>query len=402
MSVLKREEGERGEKEREIGDPSMIDTGKVEAPAKGGLPKRYENQAWAWLLPGNHWPIPVLAGGAFFLDLLVPPSLSARLLSLLLTSGLLLAFAVSDFRRVMEAESQVRYLARRWLGLSVLGLLFLFSGAKAVTLARIVGNPQQAVALTPAYDLYTTTVLIAIALKLLTQVEWVSALLERLHLRPAQTVALSFVSAAIVGALLLSLPQAVRELAEVSFLDALFTATSAVCVTGLVVKDIGRDYTLFGQATILVLIQLGGLGIMTYSALLSLLARASTDREKKILELVGATKAISIEAEMGKRLARALVAPSVLEYIELSEGYSMIQWEVDDRFVGKSLAEVGLRSKWGLNLVGTRQRTATASKEGKPQVMERMELVPRPDYVFQKGDVLVLVGQQKNLESFTR
>jgi len=274
MSVLKREEGERGEKEREIGDPSMTDTGKVEAPAKGGLPKRYENQAWAWLLPGNHWPIPVLAGGAFFLDLLVPPSLSARLLSLLLTSGLLLAFAVSDFRRVMEAEYQVRYLARRWLGLSVLGLLFLFSGAKAVTLARIVGNPQQAVALTPAYDLYTTTVLIAIALKLLTQVEWVSALLERLHLRPAQTVALSFVFAAIVGALLLSLPQAVRELAEVSFLDALFTATSAVCVTGLVVKDIGRDYTLFGQATILVLIQLGGLGIMTYSALLSLLARA--------------------------------------------------------------------------------------------------------------------------------
>jgi len=155
---------------------------------------------------------------------------------------------------------------------------------------------------------------------------------------------------------------------------------------------IGEDF----EASVLTTAVLKELGVK------EIIARASTDREKKILELVGATKAISIEAEMGKRLARALVAPSVLEYIELSEGYSMIQWEVDDRFVGKSLAEVGLRSKWGLNLVGTRQRVATASKEGKPQVVERMELVPRPDYVFQKGDVLVLVGQQKDLESFTR
>lgn len=155
---------------------------------------------------------------------------------------------------------------------------------------------------------------------------------------------------------------------------------------------IGEDF----EASVLTTAILKELGVK------EIIARASTDREKKILELVGATKAISIEAEMGKRLARALVAPSVLEYIELSEGYSMIQWEVDDRFVGKSLAEVGLRSKWGLNLVGTRQRVATASKEGKPQVVERMELVPRPDYVFQKGDVLVLVGQQKDLESFTR
>lgn len=155
---------------------------------------------------------------------------------------------------------------------------------------------------------------------------------------------------------------------------------------------IGEDF----EASVLTTAILKELGVK------EIIARASTDREKKILELVGATKAISIEAEMGKQLARALVAPSVLEYIELSEGYSMIQWEVDDRFVGKSLAEAGLLSKWGLNLVGTRQRVATGSKEGKPQVVERMELVPRPDYVFQKGDVLVLVGQQKDLESFTK
>ncbi len=155
---------------------------------------------------------------------------------------------------------------------------------------------------------------------------------------------------------------------------------------------IGEDF----EASVLTTAVLKELGVKEITA------RANTEREKKILELVGATRVIFIEAEMGKRLARALVAPSVLEHVELSEGYSMIQWEVDDRFIGKSLAEVGLRSKWGLNLIGIRQRVATASKEGKAQIVERMEPVPRPDYVFQKGDVLVLVGQQKDLESFTK
>ena len=55
--------------------------------------------------------------------------------------------------------------------------------------------------------------------------------------------------------------------AGVSPLDALFTATSAVCVTGLIVCDTGQDFSRFGQTVILVLIQIGGLGIMTFAAL---------------------------------------------------------------------------------------------------------------------------------------
>ncbi len=65
-------------------------------------------------------------------------------------------------------------------------------------------------------------------------------------------------------------------------------------------------------------------------------------------------------------------------------------------------AEARLLSQWGLNLIGIKQKVEVPSKEGELQVLERMELVPRPDYVFQKGDVLVLVGQEKDLEAFTR
>jgi trk system potassium uptake protein TrkH len=76
----------------------------------------------------------------------------------------------------------------------------------------------------------------------------------------------SFAGIIILGTLLLNLSIAHRP-GKVSLLDALFTATSAVCVTGLATVDTGKDFTLFGQLVILTLIQLGGLGIMTFGAL---------------------------------------------------------------------------------------------------------------------------------------
>lgn len=85
------------------------------------------------------------------------------------------------------------------------------------------------------------------------------------RMRPEAIVLLSFASAIAIGALLLWLP--VSHNGIVSFSDALFTATSAVCVTGLIVVDTGRDFTVFGQCVILLLIELGGLGVMTFAAL---------------------------------------------------------------------------------------------------------------------------------------
>ncbi len=84
--------------------------------------------------------------------------------------------------------------------------------------------------------------------------------------RPEGLLAVTFGVLIIAGWILLALPVA-HVSGSVSPLDALFTATSAVCVTGLVVVDTGNDFTLFGQVVILVLIQLGGLGIMTFAAL---------------------------------------------------------------------------------------------------------------------------------------
>jgi trk/ktr system potassium uptake protein len=86
---------------------------------------------------------------------------------------------------------------------------------------------------------------------------------------PPLVLAATLVTTILVGAVFLAIPPS-HAAAPVGFLDALFTATSAVCVTGLTVVDTGTSYSFFGQVVILLLIQVGGLGIMTISTLVFL------------------------------------------------------------------------------------------------------------------------------------
>ena len=91
------------------------------------------------------------------------------------------------------------------------------------------------------------------------------------RLKPPQVVVLSFLVAIIIGALLLSLPVACNVDGAISLVDRIFTATSATCVTGLIVRDTPNDWTPFGKAVIFILFQAGGLGIMTLSTFFAVL-----------------------------------------------------------------------------------------------------------------------------------
>ena len=101
---------------------------------------------------------------------------------------------------------------------------------------------------------------------------------------PATLVLGSFLLAITAGALMLKLPIATKT-SHISWVDALFTATSAVCVTGLVVVDTGRYFTVFGQCVILSLIQIGGLGVMTISvALFQWIGRSVSFRHRMVMQ----------------------------------------------------------------------------------------------------------------------
>ncbi|MBR5252866.1 MAG: H(+)-transporting ATPase [Clostridia bacterium] len=105
------------------------------------------------------------------------------------------------------------------------------------------------------------------------------------RLSPGKLIAVGFLAVILVGSLLLSLPISRSGEVEVTYLDALFTSVSAVCVTGLVTLETGVAYSAVGQAVIILLIQIGGLGITTLGAgLIALLGGRLNQRENTLVK----------------------------------------------------------------------------------------------------------------------
>lgn len=108
---------------------------------------------------------------------------------------------------------------------------------------------------------------------------------KNIKLKGVQILALGFLSVILIGSILLTLPISSSSGESTNFLDALFTATSAVCVTGLVTFDTGTYWTVFGQTVIMVLIEIGGLGFMSFTTLIAIiLGKKITLRERLILQ----------------------------------------------------------------------------------------------------------------------
>jgi hypothetical protein len=103
---------------------------------------------------------------------------------------------------------------------------------------------------------------------------------KRAILNPAQLFIVSFLAIIFLGSFLLQLPNATYE--PISYIDSLFTSTSAVCVTGLIVLDTSSDFTLFGQSIILFLIQIGGIGILTFASYFSYFFSGGSSYENQL------------------------------------------------------------------------------------------------------------------------
>ncbi|MDE3074366.1 MAG: Trk family potassium uptake protein, partial [Chloroflexota bacterium] len=100
---------------------------------------------------------------------------------------------------------------------------------------------------------------------------------------PAAAIVIGFAALILVGALLLELPFASRTGQPTAFVDALFTSTSAVCVTGLTVVLTGTHWAPFGQAIVFALFQIGGFGFMTWSILLLRLMHRRISLSERLL-----------------------------------------------------------------------------------------------------------------------
>jgi trk system potassium uptake protein TrkH len=114
--------------------------------------------------------------------------------------------------------------------------------------------------------LYLTSLLILLFVKFVIQTERIVEIVRSFRVNPAQAIVVSFASIIAIGSFLLYLPYARAENMQMRYIDALFTSTSAVCVTGLIVVDTGTAFSIIGKVFLVILIQAGGLGIMTIAA----------------------------------------------------------------------------------------------------------------------------------------
>lgn len=188
------------------------------------------------------------------------------IISLIVDYVIFITFLLDAFFTFYFTFPKFNYLKSNWLDLLVfipliLNLVTLRAGAGLIIVRHII-----------------------VMIKVFTRTRKFANFLRGIRLNTPQVVALSFVSVILIGTILLTFPTATADGKGTNLIDALFTATSATCVTGLIVQDTPNYFSFFGQIVILVLIQLGGLGIMSYSAFLSLILGRFTLGQRRMVQ----------------------------------------------------------------------------------------------------------------------
>ena len=132
------------------------------------------------------------------------------------------------------------------------------------------------------------------------------------------------------------------------------------------------------QASIVTTLMLKEMGVE------HVVCKVSSNKHARILLKLGADRVVYPERDMGMRFAHSIAQSDVLEFIELSEEYSMMEINAPKYLIGKSLKESDVRSKYNINIV--------AIKRGK-----KIMVNPSPDAVLEQGDVLLAIGETKAL-----
>lgn len=143
----------------------------------------------------------------------------------------------------------------------------------------------------------------------------------------------------------------------------------------VVVVAIGQDI----QASILATLVLKELGVPY------IVVKAQNERHGKVLYKIGADKVVFPERDMGVRVAHSLVSPNTLDFIEVSKDYSIMEILAPEFMVGKSLMELNIRARFGLNVI--------AFKSG-----DQFNITPSPNEAIKEGDILVIIGHNNDIK----
>ena len=184
----------------------------------------------------------------------------------------------------------------------------------------------------------------------------------------------------------------VRALADTISLAVQLDATDEKALRAAGIEEVDVAVVSIGEnieSSLLVVTLLRELGIK------NIVAKAVTPLHGRILEKLGVTRVVFPERETAIRLAHSLVIPNVLDYIELSNEFSIVEVPAPPDFAGKTLKQIGLRSRFGLTTIAIKR----PSRTGDGAITN---IAPGPDDVIEAGDTLALLGSNERLGQLDR
>ncbi len=214
--------------------------------------------------------------------------------------ALLCVFIVEKIIRLFNVTSKAEFWRANWFEIPLL-----------LALGIVVSGAGRWFAKTDPDTIRHLSVGIYLVLQVVTKLCKTSINLAASGKSPTRTLIASFLVLIISGAGLLMLPRS-SATENVGFVDALFTATSATCVTGLIVKNTGEDFSLMGKIVILSLIQLGGLGIVVFGAVIALLLGQASLRERMAMQDLLSARTLS---RIGNMIAFIFVGTMLIEAV---------------------------------------------------------------------------------------
>ena len=171
-------------------------------------------------------------------------------------------------------------------------------------------------------------------------------------------------------------------------------ALKAVGVENVDVAIVGMGDNI--EASILTTLVLKELGIK------EIVAKAVTEDHRKVLQRVGATRVVAPEKDMGIRVANSLASPAVVEHIELSEDSSIAELIPPREYINKSLQDIDIRKKYGLNIIAIKKKMKIVGKDGEVKEEEKINVAPEPGDTIRESDILIVVGTNEHIEEFKK
>ncbi len=131
-------------------------------------------------------------------------------------------------------------------------------------------------------------------------------------------------------------------------------------------------------------------------------ARAMNELYAQILRMVGADKVILIEEQMGEQLAKALVAPQIIENIPLASGHVLVEIKPKREFIGKQLKDLHLRGKYGVNVVAIQKKVEEINDKGEVVTRVKIDDLPGPENKISEDQTLLVVGSEQEIERLVK